>query len=65
MEYDWLLQKSLDVEKDLFPDYYHRTGQSEIMEDFTRIRNTMLCHHDIEQILKDDVKWQNFFKSIK
>jgi hypothetical protein len=62
--FDWFLQKSLDVEKQLFPTYYYRQGRDEIMAHFHSIRHTKMCHVNATIVLQSSPEWRDFFMSL-
>jgi hypothetical protein len=61
---DELLQKSLDVEKELFPEFYAQQGEQEIIMHFNKIKNTKMCHVDAKFVLDNSPEWVDFFRGI-
>jgi hypothetical protein len=61
---NYLLMKSMDTEEALFPDYYDKQGQRELLEGFIKDRTTKLCHIDAQIVLQNDPEWKPFFEFI-
>ena len=63
-QYDLLLQKSLEFEKELLPDFYASPlGEAELRSDFEQSKSKM-CSIDYEEVLEIE-EWANYFSSMK
>lgn len=60
----YLYMESIDTEKMLFPDYFTKQGQQEIMEEFAQDKTTKLCHIDATIVVQNDPIWKQFFQSL-
>ena len=61
--YSWLLESSLSIEKELFPEYYSNKGANEIIEHFHDLKEKKkFCHIDAQYILRNDEGWRTFFQ---
>lgn len=59
-----LFNKSKEIEKSLFPDFYSSVlGEANMLSDFEKQRTTKLCDIDLEGTLNKS-EWQFFFKKI-
>lgn len=60
----WLLERSLGIEKELLPQFYKEKGEKQLRDEFQRTKYKM-CSIDAEAVLQHHTLWREFFQSIQ
>jgi hypothetical protein len=62
----YLLDRTIETERTLFPQYYEQYGQYEIQKHFIKDSKTKFCHYNGQLILQYDTigQWKQFFNRL-
>lgn len=61
---NYLLERTLDTEKQLFSRYFLERGEKEIRNEFAKQIKTKLCQIHAKKVLEENSDWREFFMSL-